>query len=262
MFGKRILILAPHPDDEVVAACASIGRAQAQGAQIFVHFLTHGCIAKETLWPWQRKNYAKLVSRRRAEAEETARFLNIEITGFQDRPARHLWQELDQAYQEIKNTIAKHAIDQLWIPAYEGGNADHDGLNALCQKFSGKMNVLEFAEYNFTAHQTNAQTFPASKGTETLFSLSKEEQIKKKKALEIYASEKNNLGYVGLTQECFRPLNAYDYSKPPHDGTLWYARFQWVPFAHPRVDFTKPQAVCDALLLFAQTSDLPESAKQ
>ena len=42
MFGQRILILVPHPDDEVVAGCAAIGRAQAAGAKIFALYLTHG----------------------------------------------------------------------------------------------------------------------------------------------------------------------------------------------------------------------------
>ena len=36
MFGKRILVLAPHPDDEVVGACAAVGRAQRAGARVFV----------------------------------------------------------------------------------------------------------------------------------------------------------------------------------------------------------------------------------
>ena len=77
MFGKRILILAAHPDDEVVASAAAIGRAQGKGAEIFVTFLTHGCIAKETMWSWQRKQYNKHVAHRRAEGEAACKFLAI-----------------------------------------------------------------------------------------------------------------------------------------------------------------------------------------
>src|SRR5665213_307881 len=102
MFGKRILILVPHPDDEVVACAAAIGRAQGHGAQIFALYLTHGCIARETLWPWQRKNYAAYAARRRREGEKAAQFLGIAPAGWFARPARHLWRDLEEVYGDIK----------------------------------------------------------------------------------------------------------------------------------------------------------------
>jgi LmbE family N-acetylglucosaminyl deacetylase len=39
---------------------------------------------------------------------------------------------MEEAAQDIAKAIEEHKIDQLWIPAYEGGNADHDALNGLC----------------------------------------------------------------------------------------------------------------------------------
>ncbi len=262
IFGKQILILAPHPDDEIVACCAAIGRAQSEGAKISILFLTHGCIAKETLWPWQRKNYELRVAHRRTEAETVAELMGMEIIGFPQRPARHLWQELDSVYMEIKSAVKKLKPDQLWIPAYEGGNADHDGLNGLCQHFRKKINILEFAEYNFLGGKKQSQIFPDEDGTETTLYLTPKEQAQKQAALDFYASEKENLDYVDTIQECYRLFASSDYSVPPHEGTLWYARFQWVPFRHPRVDFTDPLAVCAALSRFEKTNALPESAKQ
>lgn len=262
VFGKNILILAPHPDDEIVAACGAIGRATSEGAKISVLFLTHGCIAKETLWTWQRKNYEDRIKQRRIEAEKAAFFSNLEIIGFSDRPARHLWKQLDLVYKEIDGALEKYKPDQLWIPAYEGGNADHDGLNGLCQHFRDRVKILEFAEYNFSDGKKQSQTFPDEDGTETTLYLTPKEQAQKRTALALYASEKNNLGYVDTLQESYRLLASCDYSKPPHEGKLWYARFQWVPFRHPRVDFTDPLAVCTALSLFEKTNALPELAKQ
>lgn len=268
MFGKRILIAIPHPDDEVVACAAAIGRAKRDGAEIFALYLTHGCIARKTLWPWQRGRYDKFVARRRAEAEQAAKFLGITPAGnWPTRPARHLWRELPQAQAELAAAIAAHNIDQLWVPAYEGGNADHDGLNALASLFikilgrsgtnramaneigwGGIPPVLEFAEYNFFEGRARRQEFPLPNGSEQLITLSPAEKVKKRGALAIYKSEKKNLGYVGVGYESFRALASYDYSRPPHEGTLWYARFQWVPFPHPRVDFTKPEDVSAALI--------------
>jgi len=249
-FGKRILIAVPHPDDEVVGFCATVARARAQGATVYAVYLTNGCIARETLWPWQRRKYEANVIRRLQESVEVARALHITPISYSDRPARHLWSNLDSVYNELSKIIKDYAIDQLWVPAYEGGNADHDALNGIVARLAHKVRVLEFAEYNFAHGKTQAQTFPSPNGTETTIALTPEERAVKKQMLEVYRSEQQNLGYVGLEHESFRPLAAYDYTKPPHEGTLWYARFQWVPFKHPRVDFTKPEHVCWALSAF------------
>lgn len=256
-FGKRILIAIPHPDDEVVGFSAAIGRAQQEGAQIFALYLTNGCIAHDTLWPWQRKHHTHYVARRKVEGEKVAAFLGITPAGWNEvRPARHLWRELAAVRKEIAAALATHNIDQLWVPAYEGGNADHDGLNAVAQSFAPQISVLEFAEYNFHGGKARSQEFPFPNGTEITLTLTPDEQAKKRDALALYVSEQMNLDYVHAQHECFRPLASYDYNRPPHEGTLWYARFQWVPFRHPRVDFTNPQDVCGAMQVFLTTTAL------
>jgi LmbE family N-acetylglucosaminyl deacetylase len=281
-FGSRILILVPHPDDEIVAYAATIARAKDTGAEIFALYLTNGCIARDTLWPWQRKHYDAYVARRRAEGEAAAKFLGITPIGWHTRSARYLWRELPQIKTEIETAIAAHNIDQLWLPAYEGGNADHDGLNAVGSFMQRKLQqnrsgsppleggvrgggvstnaaannfgttpfILEFAEYNYANAKTHSQSFPYPNGTEQTITLMPQEQTQKREALSLYISEKQNLNYVDVRHECFRPLASYDYSQPPHPGTLWYARFQWVPFRHPRVDFTSPEDVSQAIVNF------------
>jgi LmbE family N-acetylglucosaminyl deacetylase len=250
MFGKRILILVPHPDDEIVAAAASIGRAKAMGAETFTFYLTDGCIAQETMWPWRRGTHDAAVARRRAEGERAAALLGVTPVGWSRRPARALWRELSQVHAEIEAAITAHRPDQIWLPAYEGGNPDHDGLNGLGPLLAKHVGVLEFAEYNFVGGKARAQAFPAPNGAEQTIALTAEEQRRKKALLEVYASERGNLTYVGIERECFRPLAAYDYRQPPHSGTLWYARFQWVPFRHPRVDFTKPDEVSGTICAY------------
>lgn len=250
-FGKRILVLAAHPDDEVVACCTAIRRAKAQGAEVFVHYLTNGCIARQTLWRWQRKNYESNVMTRMIECIDVARELGLTLTGFSDRPARHLWRNLSDVYHEIEIATQTRGIDQLWVPAYEGGNADHDGLNGLAARFKDRLSILEFAEYNYSGGKAHSNSFLQSNGSEITLTLTREEAQFKKEMLKRYVSEQGNLGYVKTVQESFRPLASYDYTRPPHEGTLWYARFHWVPFKHPRVDFTKPEQVCWAITSFS-----------
>ncbi len=250
MFGKRILILAAHPDDEVVACAACIGRARNKGASVSVLYLTDGCIAEETLWSWQRKHHAQMVETRRNEADEAATALGILPVGWGERPARALWPNLPAIFEEVQTAIGQFHPDQIWVPAYEGGNPDHDALNALGTKLKPRVSVLEFSEYNFFGGKPNSQTFVASDETTRIISLTPSERAFKKSLLKIYASEKKNLSSLRIEQESYRPLGSYDYSHPPHQGTLWYARFQWVPFRHPRVDFTRPEEVSKSIVSF------------
>jgi LmbE family N-acetylglucosaminyl deacetylase len=256
LFGKRILLLVAHPDDEVVGFSASIRRAQAAGAQVAALYLTHGCIARAAMWPWDRKNYDRVVAVRRAEGEAAARRLGLEILGWSPRPARFLWREMAQVNAEIAAAVAAWKPDQLWVPAYEGGNPDHDALNALGFSWRGRLSVLEFAEYNFVGGATCSQTFVSADSRTRVIALTPEEEAAKRQDLLIYESEGGNLDYVRVRQESFRPLTGSDYARPPHVGTLFYARFRWVPFRHPRVDFTDPAEVSAAIVKFLSTPGL------
>lgn len=252
-FGQRILILAPHPDDEVVGACAAIQRAKNKGADVSVLLLSHGCLAKHMMWPWERKHYEEGVARRMLEAQLVAELLGFTIletncgAGEMLRAAREIWCNLPTIWQEVNDAIAAVAPDCLWVPAYEGGNPDHDGLNVIASRIKN-VPVFEMAEYHFAHGKEHTGRFIAENGHETQIELTVEEQAMKRHALAIYASEKGNLKYFArMKTECLRPLPPYDYSMPPHKGTLWYQRYQWVPFKHPRVDFTKPAAVSTAI---------------
>jgi LmbE family N-acetylglucosaminyl deacetylase len=252
MFGSRILILIAHPDDEVAAAAASIGRAREKGAVVFGLYLTDGCLSGETMWPWRRFRRDAAAARRRSEAEKAAALLGIAPVGWSARPARLLWRELAAVHAEINKAIEAHRPDQIWVPAYEGGNPDHDALNGLCQLLASDVGVIEFAEYNFFGGRTRAQEFPFPNGKEQTVALTGPERTRKRALLRLYASERGNLKAIGVERECFRPLGAYDYSRPPHPGVLWYARFQWVPFRHPRVDFTSPEEVCRSIAAYLE----------
>jgi LmbE family N-acetylglucosaminyl deacetylase len=247
-FGASVLILAPHPDDEVAGCAAAIGRAKAAGARVSVLFLTHGCVDRDTMWPWARGRYAEVVARRRAEAERACVELGLAVAGWSHRPARHLWRELATVEAEVRHAMAATGADQVWVPAFEGGNPDHDGANAVASRLAAEgISVLEFAEYNLAGGRPRSHRFPTANGTETVLELTAEEAATKRRCLALYASERGNLGYVATARECFRPLAAYDYARPPHEGRLWYARFQWVPFRHPQVDFTRPGDVYAAI---------------
>jgi N-acetylglucosamine malate deacetylase 1 len=233
---RRILILAPHPDDEVVACGIAALRARAAGARVFVLYLTTGVPDRTALWAWQRPTYDARLRRRREEAELAAAVLELAPVGFRDAPARLLRADLDRTAAELAAAIARCAADALWVPAYEGGHQDHDAANALAASFAHRVPVWEFAAYNFAGGRVRANRFATERGGEVAIEATAAEARHKRAALGCYASERSNLGIFGVERESCRPLAVHDYAVPPHPGRLFRERFHWVPFRHPRID--------------------------
>jgi LmbE family N-acetylglucosaminyl deacetylase len=257
--GRRILVLAPHPDDEVVGCAIAARRAAADGAKLFVLYLTTGLPERRLLWPWARASHAARVARRRDEALAAAVLLRIEPVGFGAWAARTLRNHLPDAAALIEATMRRHRIDRIWAPAYEGGHQDHDAVNLLAAGLARRVLVTEFAEYHNAAGRTASQAFIAPNGTERVLTLTPEEQALKRRALALYRSERGNLAHTGCAAEALRPLAVYDYAKPPHEGALFWTRFQWVPFRHPRIDFTAPAQVYAALAAHARAQSADDS---
>jgi len=247
MPGARILVLAPHPDDEIVACGIAALRARAAGARVFVLYLTSGVPEPATLWRWQRPRHAARVARRRAEAEAAARFLGLEPVGFRDTPSRRLVHELDRAAGDVAAAVASCSAETLWVPAFEGGHQDHDAANALAAKLGAPLPVTEFAAYNFAGGKVTANRFASLRGGEVAIAATEAEAERKRRALRCYASERGNLRHLGATLEACRPLPAHDYAAPPHPGRLFRERFHWVPFRHPRVDFAPSAEIYRAI---------------
>jgi LmbE family N-acetylglucosaminyl deacetylase len=247
---KRVLLLVPHPDDEVVGCAAAIGRGRAAGMQFFALYLTTGLPAPEAAWPWQRRLQEDRVARRRDEALSVAAALGIDPIAFSPCPSRQLRAHLREARLLATSVIAQHQLDAVWAPAYEGGHQDHDATNFLASNLAPSLPVIEFAEYTAWP-RVASQAFPIPRGTEAVLSLDEGEAAAKAALLARYRSERGNLAHVRCRQEALRPLARYDYRRPPHPGRLFYQRYQWIPLRHPRVDFTSPADVCRSFARFA-----------
>jgi len=235
--NRRILILAPHPDDEVVACGIAALRARSAGVRLSVLYLTTGVPPRETLWPWRRASYYAIVRRRRSEARAAASFLGLEALRFREIPARTLRHDLDAAAVDVADTIAAWEPEAIWVTAFEGAHQDHDAANALAARFSGELPVWEFAAYHFAGGRVTSNRFIENHGRQMDITASVWEAERKRDALRRYRSERGNLRHIRPDRECGRPLPAYDYGARPHRGRLFRERFHRLPFRHPRIDF-------------------------
>jgi LmbE family N-acetylglucosaminyl deacetylase len=256
----RVLILAPHPDDEIVACGIAASRALAFGARVFVLHLTTGVPPESAQWRWRRPRYPELVWRRQEEALAVARRLGIEIVGFRDTAARHLRFDLDAASAEIALAIARCGAEAIWVPVFEGAHQDHDAANALAAAIAGAVPVWEFAAYNFAGGRVRSNLFADKRGGEIAISGSAAETEAKRAALACYASERRNLGHIAADHEACRKLPAHDYGRPPHTGVLFRERFHWVPFRHPGVDFDPSDEIYRGLAFWLSAGRLRPAA--
>ena len=251
--ARRVLILAPHPDDELVACGIAAMRARDARARVFVLYLTTGVPEPAALWAWHRRHYRARTERRRGEAERAAQLAGLEPAGFRNTPSRQLRSDLGNAAADVDAAIAASGAEAMWVPAFEGAHQDHDAANALAAGFRRHLPVWEFAAYNFAGGQVRVNRFPALLGGEMVIEASEKEAEQKRRALACYRSERGNLRHVGVLRETARELPAHDYAAPPHPGRLFRERFHWVPFRHPRVDFAASAEIFRDIAAFAST---------
>ncbi len=239
---KNVLLIAPHPDDEIVGSYIVIKKILKK-KKIVIFFLTNGVIDKNSLWFWERKNHKKKVKIRKNEMKNSMNFLGIKKFYLQDIATRSLKENIEKTFKKILQIKKKHKIDSIFCPAYEGGHQDHDVANFICSRFKKKCKIYEFSEYNYFKKKINNNYFLNSTKKNKVIFLTDSEKNEKKKLLKIYKSESQNLNYVSLEKESYRELFDYDYSSPPHEGTLFYKRFSFFSW-HPKVDSDNPDLIC------------------
>jgi len=138
--GTRIVVLAPHPDDESLGVGGLIQQAVAAGAEVRVIFATDG---DNNPWPqrWMERRWRidgecrrRWGERRRAEALRALEQLGLpgsqaEFFGFPDAGILPLWRRRDIALLErFTRAFAAWPPDALILPSREDRHPDHKGV--------------------------------------------------------------------------------------------------------------------------------------
>ncbi|WNL43439.1 PIG-L deacetylase family protein [Halomonas sp. PAMB 3264] len=107
--GERVLVLAPHPDDEVFGCGGALAQLAAQGATIQVIIATQGAGAE----------------RRLAESTEAAALLGYPAPINWDFADRGLEQAIEALTERLLNTLLDFEPDLLLAPANTEMHPDH-----------------------------------------------------------------------------------------------------------------------------------------
>lgn len=117
---EKILILAPHCDDEILGCGGAIARYIEEGVAVYVAVVTNGHIGAPELFSEEGTKQV------RKEAVEAHQFLGVEETFFLDFPAPKL--DSVPSYKlsiEVNKLIKTHQITTLYIPHRGDIHKDH-----------------------------------------------------------------------------------------------------------------------------------------
>jgi LmbE family N-acetylglucosaminyl deacetylase len=232
---QNLLLVAAHPDDDVLGAGALLGRLP--GARIV--YVTDGAPrdgrdARAYGFPAP----AHYAAARRREALAALALADI-------HPHQTVW--LDVADQEatfalerivglLRELIVATRAEVILTHPYEGGHPDHDAvafavraavtqLERLAPKDRRGPILAEFAGYHATPDGGRESSFLEHPGFPTaLFRLSDAERRLKSRMLELHATQAAVLADFSRDRELFRLAPPYDFSRPPHPGPLLYER--------------------------------------
>jgi LmbE family N-acetylglucosaminyl deacetylase len=123
--ARRLLVVAPHPDDEVIAAWALMRRLLRRGARADVLVVTDGGASHPQSRAWPR---ARLVAERRRETRRALRSLGVtpDHIRFLNLPDGALAHRPDQLATALARALGRRrAPDLIVAPMPDDEHADH-----------------------------------------------------------------------------------------------------------------------------------------
>ena len=255
--SDRLLILAPHPDDESIATGGLLQCAHAAGATTRVVVPTDG---DNNPWPqrWIEKRWhigaaerARWGARRREEARSAMQILGVgtdamDFLGLPDGGLTQLLMRADQDIVQLLQTrIAQFAPTLLVLPALADRHPDHSATHILTRLALADLNapnprLLAFAVHGDApgAADTRAQLSPSQRATKQAAILAHASQM----AL----SRRRFLRHAQL-HEAYREQT----SPPAPDAQLpLVADIDTAGILHVRIDLRRGQTPARSRVLF------------
>lgn len=188
MNKKRILVLAPHPDDEVLGCGGTIAKKIREGNLVWIGVLTNANITNP-----EKYTNEKLINIRN-EANNAGKLLGVQEVLFEELPAIILDQfPAHKVTDAIVNWINKYQIDTLYVPHRGDIHNDHKVIfdaSLVASRPVGNYTVNEVYSYETLSETEWAHPFPNDAFIPNVFEkLSSEDFDMKLAAMSCYKSQ-------------------------------------------------------------------------
>ncbi len=117
----NVLVIAAHPDDEVLGCGGTIAKLASEGARVNIAFMTDGEGARH-----KKGNISPSVKRRREAAHNACKILGASVTDFGDFPDNRMDSvDLLDIIQHVERLLARHHPTQVFTHHAGDLNVDH-----------------------------------------------------------------------------------------------------------------------------------------
>ncbi len=232
--GKRVVLVAAHPDDETLFAASQFS---ACGTLCIVH-TTDGATSRRTA---RANGFASRAAYADARRQELATSLAVGgITaacvslGYRDQTASYRIGAIAARLHGIFKTTRP---DLILTHGYEGGHLDHDAtccaVHLALRGLGRNIPVWEFAGYHNQAGRMGKNRFPEDgRPAPVTVHLDAAQRRSKARMLRCFTTQREVVDGFSLHAEQFRPAPDYDFSLPPFAGPLGYEVDRQAPEGH------------------------------
>lgn len=232
----RTMLVIAHPDDEVIALGARLGRFS---STVFVH-ATDG--APKNGQDSRARGFASVDQYRQAREQELAQALMLAGVDNAARvrleiPDQEASFQLARLTRQIEGLFLEHKPEVVFTHPYEGGHPDHDACAFAVHRAVALLQaggqappaILEGAFYHAGPAGIEAGCFVTcdSRTAEVAYPLSEEERLQKGALFACFATQQETLSGFPLDFERFRIAPQYDFLQPPNCGSVLYDHFPW-----------------------------------